>query len=104
MSAIFNSGNVSNTTIDSNFKNILDSMTSFIRQNGNPYNSHFAIGKVLQSETCVHVRWQWLTFPPALFALTLIFFVGMVLETTSKYVLLSGSHGFKSSALPLVFL
>lgn len=103
ISAIFNSGNVSNTTIESNFKNISDSMTSYIQQNGASINNHFAVGKVLQSETCVHVRWEWLIFPAVMFTLTLIFFVGMVIETTSKYALLNGSHDFKSSALPLVF-
>jgi hypothetical protein len=103
MSAIFNGGNVSNTTIESNFKNISNSMTSFIRQNGVPINSPFVAGNVLQIETCVHVRWEWLTFPAALFALTLILFVGMVVQTTSKSALLNGSHDFKSSALPLVF-
>jgi hypothetical protein len=51
----------------------------------------------------VHVRWEWLTFPGTLFALTLIFFVGMVMQTTSKSALLNGSHEFKFSALPLVF-
>jgi hypothetical protein len=45
----------------------------------------------------------WLTFPAALFAFTLMFFVGKAMETTSKYALLIGSHCFKSSALPLVF-
>jgi hypothetical protein len=51
------SGNLSNTTIESKFKNISSSMTNHIRQNGQPINSPFATGKVLQSETCVHVRW-----------------------------------------------
>ncbi|CZR50146.1 uncharacterized protein PAC_00018 [Phialocephala subalpina] len=103
ISAIFNSGNVGATTIESNFKNISNSMTNFVRQNGQPVNSPFAVGKVLLSETCVHVRWERLTFPAALFALTLIFFVGMVIQTTSRYALSSGSRDFKSSALPLVF-
>jgi hypothetical protein len=47
MSAIFNGGNVSNTTIESNFKNISNSMTSFIRQNGASINSQFTAGRVL---------------------------------------------------------
>lgn len=103
ISAIFNYGNVSDITIASNFKNISNSMTNYVRQNGQPVNSLFTVGKVLLSETCVHVRWEWLTFPAALFALTLIFFVGMVIQTTSRYALSSGSHDFKSCALPLVF-
>ncbi|KAF8860794.1 hypothetical protein BDZ45DRAFT_298933 [Acephala macrosclerotiorum] len=101
--AIFNSGNVSDVTIASNFKNISNSMTNYVRQNGQPLNSPFTVGKVLLLETCVHVRWEWLTFPAALFALTLIFFVGMVIQTTSRYALSSGSHDFKSYALSLVF-
>jgi hypothetical protein len=47
MSAIFNGGNVSNTTIESNFKNISNSMMSFIRQNGASINSQFPAGRVL---------------------------------------------------------
>lgn len=101
--AIFNSGNVSDVTLADNFKNVSTSMTNFIRQNGNPVNSKFSVGQVLLSETCVDVRWAWLTFPAALFAFTLVFFVGMVIRTTSRYALFSGSHDFKSFALPLVF-
>ncbi|KUJ14986.1 uncharacterized protein LY89DRAFT_698506 [Mollisia scopiformis] len=103
MAAMFNSGNVSDVTLADTFKNISISMTNYIRQNGDPVNSKYSVGQVLLSETCVHVRWQWLTFPAALFVLTLVFFVGMVIKTTSRYALSSGNHDFKSYALPLVF-
>ena len=46
----------------------------------------------------------WLTFPAALFAFALMFFVGKAVETEFKYALLARSHGFKSSTLTLVFL
>ncbi|KAK0101354.1 hypothetical protein ONS95_006529 [Cadophora gregata] len=106
--ALFQSGNVSTTTLDSNFRNVSIAMTNFIRQNGGLVSSNASaqeavIGRVLLSETCVHVRWEWFTFPVALFLFTMLFFAATVVKTSSKYALASGSHDFKSFALPLVF-
>ena len=106
--ALFHSGNVSTTTLDSNFRNVSVAMTNFIRQNGGLIASKASaqegvVGDVLLSETCVHVRWEWFTFPVALFLFTMLFFAATVVKTSSKYALASGSHDFKSFALPLVF-
>jgi hypothetical protein len=91
-------GNLSNTTIESKFKNISNSMANHIRQNGQPINSPLAAVRDLCACSL-----GWLTFPAALFAFTLMFFVGKAVETMSKCALLIGSHCFKSSALPLDF-
>ncbi|KAH7395883.1 hypothetical protein BKA64DRAFT_577223 [Cadophora sp. MPI-SDFR-AT-0126] len=106
--ALFNSGNVSTTTLDSNFRNVSIAMTNFIRQNGGLISADASgqegvVGEVLLSETCVRVRWEWFTFPVALFLFTMLFFAATVVKTSSKYALASGSHDFKSFALPLVF-
>lgn len=104
MSALFHQGKVSDVTLDYIFKNVTNAMTNYIRQYGGvPSMRQGVVGDVLVAETCVNIRWKWMIFPVTLFLLTLVFFVGMVIETTSRYSQASGSHDFKSSALPLVF-
>lgn len=99
-----NAGNVSAASIESNFKNVTDAMTAYIRQtNGGAYTSNYVYGQALQNTTCVHVRWWWLSLPVILLALTLGFFVAMVVQTRSKDAIISGSQNYKSSVLPLMF-
>lgn len=104
MSALFHQGKVSDVTLTDKFKNVSNSITNHIRQySGVPSVRQGIKGDVLMTETCVHIRWRWLAFPVALFLLTFIFFVWMVIGTTSRYSQVSGGHDFKSFALPLVF-
>lgn len=51
-------------------------------------------------QTCLHVRWGWLTFPIAFVLLTLIFFIAMIIDTRP-----TGDRAqiWKSSPLALIF-
>ena len=51
--------------------------------------------------TCVRVRWEWLTFPAALAAFTILFFVMMIFDTRRGN--LSSHHNWKSSPLPMMY-
>lgn len=100
---VFNEGNVSASTFASIFQNITDSMTTTIRLYTDAYTPNNITGLVLDSETCVDVRWGWLTFPCALLLLTLVFFVAMVIQTRTRDAIMSGSRDYKTSTLPLLF-
>ena len=84
------------------FANIPDSITTYLRQNGaGPFDGP-AIGVVTHNETCVRIRWAWLTFPAVLAVMVLVSFAAMVYRTSRP-----GSdarrHDFKSNALPLIY-
>lgn len=79
--AVFNFGDVSFGRVSELFANVTDSLTNYIRQNGDDNFSAPAIGIARQEKACIAVRWPWLLFPVALVLLTLIFFTLMVLET-----------------------
>jgi Protein of unknown function (DUF3176) len=97
---IFDFGNVSFGRVDSIFQNVSDSITNYIRENGNVNHSAPAIGLVLHDQTCVQVRWWWLAFPVVLVVLTIVFFAAMVIQTRRGD---HPKHEWKSSPLPLVF-
>ena len=97
---IFDFGNVSFGRVDSIFQNVSDSITKYIRENGNVNHSAPAIGLVLHDQTCVQVRWWWLAFPVVLVVLTIFFFTAMVIQTRRGD---HPKHEWKSSPLPLVF-
>lgn len=104
-----NSGNVSFESINQTFANIADSMTAYIRQAaktgdlGEPALDNAdrtpAIGRVLRSETCIAVRWEYIALPAALVVLTLVFLIAMIVETSRD----RERHDWKSSALALLF-
>ena len=100
LQSFFNDSNVDFAGVNSTFASVADSMTNYIRRNGNPGFSAPALGVVHQTETCVQIRWAWLAFPAALVLLTLLFFVAMIME-----VGFTSDHGqnWKSSPLPLMF-
>ena len=96
----FHFGNVSFERVNSTFQNVSDSITKYVRENGNANHSAPAIGVVLHDQTCVRVRWWWLAFPVALVALTIFFLAAMIVETRRKD---HPKNEWKSSPLPLVF-
>ena len=100
LQSIFDFGNVSFGRVDSIFQNVSDSITKYIRENGNVNHSAPAIGLVLHDQTCVQVRWWWLAFPVVLVVLTIVFFAAMVIQTRRGD---HPKHEWKSSPLPLVF-
>ena len=105
LQTIYNYGNVSFESVTQTFENISISLTNWMRQNGVANYSVPAVGIATQDRTCVAIRWAWLTYPAALVALTLCFFVLMVLQTwPSPTARGQNSPGiFKSNPLPLLY-
>lgn len=93
---MYNDGNISFHNINDVINNISVSLTNYMRDNGNANYSNPTIGLLSREGTCVHVRWAWLTFQIVLSVFALIFFVVMLIETSSV------DHDFKCSVLPLM--
>lgn len=98
--SFFNFGNVTLDYVDHAFANLSESVTNYMRQNGAWNFSEPALGVAKQDKACIAVRWPWLAFPTSLVALTIVFFVVMVLETRP-----TGTRPdiWKSSALALLY-
>lgn len=104
--ALFNSGNISFDWINSSFTTMTTAMTVYLRQavysddtSNTTSTPNSTFGVVHQIETCMRVRWVYILYPAMLVAITLIFFVGMILETFSR----DEFGDWKDSALALVF-
>jgi len=91
--------NLSFKSVDVTFRNISDFMTTFIRQGGQNNHSESAKGLVMHAQTCLQVRWGWLSLPAALIILTLSFFVLMMVETRS-----TGDRAQIWKSSPLAFI
>lgn len=100
LNAIYDYGNITFDRVDDIFRNISDSMTTYIRQAGHVNHSSPALGIVTRNETCLEVRWGWLALPAVLVAGTLVFFTAMIVETRP-----TGNRAqiWKSSPLALIF-
>lgn len=110
LNRFFDTGSVSFESVSAIFSNISDSMTAYIRQSksgsGNTGIDALdnglaapASGQVIDTETCIHVRWPYMAFPVTLVVLAIIFLVAIVVETSRYYA----GDAFKSSTLALLF-
>ena len=97
---IYNSGSVTLDSVTKTFANISESLTNYIRQNGQANNSDPAIGIVMHDQTCLRVQWGWLAFPTVMTLMTLIFFIATVVVTKPTA---DKAPVWKSSPLPLLF-
>ena len=98
--AIYNNGNLGFEDLTEIYANISDSLTQYIRQNGAQNFSSPAAGAVLHEQTCVRVRWAWLSYPAVLIVLTLFFLTAMIIETRKGE---GRSLDWKSEPLALMF-
>ena len=92
MQALYNTDNLT-----ARIGNLAISMSNNIRQQNDTVASP-SHGTAWKSETYVHVRWAWLSFPIAVIALALAFLVGSIFETAYRKILV-----WKSSNLALLF-
>ncbi|KAL9616773.1 MAG: hypothetical protein Q9160_008398 [Pyrenula sp. 1 TL-2023] len=98
---LFLGGNATFDTISDTFHNMSVAMTKVVRMNGVQGRSDPVIGQMHRSETCVDVQWYWVIFPGSLVVLTLIFFIGVLVQTRPQDE--TSEHNYKSSALALLF-
>lgn len=77
-------------------ESLATSMTNNIRQQNDSDSSPFE-GVAYQTETYVHVRWAWFTYPATVLALSLLYLLGTVIESRDRNILV-----WKSSCLALL--
>lgn len=109
LNRFFNVARMSLASVAAIFSDISDSMTAYIRQSASrthtgvgPLDNGVAVpapGHVFQTETCIQVRWGYITFPIALVLLTMVFLVAVIVETARQHE----ADAWKSSALALLF-
>lgn len=71
-------------------------MTNNIRQQNDRCSSPFE-GVAYESETYVHVRWEWFAYPATVLVLSLLYLLGTIIESRNRDVLV-----WKSSNLALL--
>lgn len=98
---LYQGGNATFESISDTFRNVSRAMTVAIRSHGVAGRSDPVVGSVLRTDTCVNVQWAWITFPAGLVVLTLVFFIGVLVQTRPKDE--TTHHNYKSSALALLF-
>lgn len=98
--ALYNEGDLAFENIDEIWRNISDSMTTYIRQSGRENVSIPAVGVTRRAQTCVRIQWAFIIYPAILVVLSLIFFASMVLQTRGTK---TSRHDWKSSPLALLF-
>ena len=101
MLQLFENGNLSFSNVASNFANISEALTNYMRQHPVANSSDPVLGTAQYNQTCVHVRWAWMAYPAVLVLAMLVFFAAMVIETRVQDEV--SNHDFKSSVLPLMF-
>jgi len=90
------------TSVTRYMDGLAESMSAEMRQGGALADGQVrseALGVVMRSQTCIGVRWAWLTLPAALIALTMAFLAATVWCSRTP-----AWHGmWKSSSLALLF-
>jgi hypothetical protein len=100
LQALYNEVNLTFDRINETWRNLSDSITTYIRQHGEAALSAPVVGRSVRLQTCVHIQWHFLAYPAALVLLAIIFFISTLIVTrgaeTSRY-------DWKSSPLALLF-
>lgn len=94
---IYDYGRVDFERVRSAFKNISDSITTYLRTHGNASHSEPARGQVQHYATCLGIQWPWITLPAVLAVLTILFLV-LVVESTGRLE----TPVWKASLLPWI--
>jgi hypothetical protein len=103
---LWNNGSTSMNSLDNYFGHLADVLTATIRNTGNKnMNSSSAdypepiYGVARVRETCMDVRWEWLSFLVAITGLMLLFWSSFLLYHNTR----SKNPAWKSSSLALLF-
>lgn len=78
-------------------ENLATSMTNNIRQQKDSGSSPVE-GVAYRTETYVHVRWAWFAYPATVLALSLLYLLGTIMESTNRDIPI-----WKTSNLALLF-
>ncbi|KAK5627373.1 hypothetical protein RRF57_003088 [Xylaria bambusicola] len=95
LKTFYNNGMANISTANTYFESLAAAITATMRQTGQSAVLADAIGSVLQSETCIRIRWPWLTLP--------VFFVLATVGLLISTIMSSAWRGaWKSSFLAAV--
>lgn len=97
---LYNEGHLTFDRVEEVWRNLSDSISTYVRQHSRKNVSAPAVGVVLRSETCVRLQWVFLIYPAVLVFLCIMFFASMILKTQGTK---SSRHDWKSSPLALLF-
>jgi hypothetical protein len=115
LAVLLNAGSGNGTLADLQgvLSNMTGTLTTYMRQAGQPGFSEPAVGKMYDYNSCIQVRWAWSSYAAAMVCLLLIFFVWMVVHSRINQSQLRRQwtsegvappvHDFKSSALSILF-
>ncbi|KAI1803519.1 hypothetical protein F4811DRAFT_328374 [Daldinia bambusicola] len=92
---IYNYGRIDFDHTQGIFANISQSLTTYIRTNGNENYSEPAVGQVFHYATCIRVRWEWIAFPSLLAFLTTALLIWTICSKESRTF-----PAWKASPLP----
>ena len=99
LNQFFRGGNLTFDSVQDIFQGIANSITEQIRRDGNSAGfSDAAQGVIWQSETCIELRWAWLSYPAILAFLVIAFLVGTMVESA-----IYRQGDWKTSMLPVLF-
>ncbi|KAF2136006.1 uncharacterized protein K452DRAFT_345190 [Aplosporella prunicola CBS 121167] len=97
---LYQNGSATMDTVNSYWKNIAEAMTAQIRHSATgPESTRYAFGKAWSQQTCIHVRWAWISFPAMLMVLSFCFFVAVMFQSWEN----EWKGDWKSSALAPIF-
>lgn len=84
--------------IESAIQKMSESITNYMRRNGQVSQSVPATGYVLHSATCLHVSWPWITLPLSIAIATCVLFVLTIIKVNNSH-----TPKWKTSLLPTLF-
>jgi hypothetical protein len=99
MMQLFDSGAATPDTLDTAISGLANAITAAVRNEGSDVNGVPATGAVLESQTCISVRWQWLALPASLLILSGLFLAATIGQTAAD----GTGKAWKSSPLALLF-
>lgn len=94
---LYNNGSADLNSTKRFMNGLTNSMTSIIRQRGDYPATNYFHGTAYTTSTCITVRWAWLSLPCSLLAVTIGFFVMVILKSKDS------QKTWKSSPLALLF-
>ena len=94
----FQAGNLTFDSVSDIFQGIANSISTYIRQNGNKDYSKPAQGVIYYEDVCIRVRWAWLIYPCSLAVLVIGFLLIVMVQSVRH-----GQSDWKTSTLPILF-
>lgn len=94
---MYNGGSVNLDQVSAVFQRLAETLTLFVRSNGNADYSDPGKGQTFHYATCIQVHWNWIALPVILSVATILFFALVVASCRER------SSLWKASPLALLF-